>query len=130
MVRRAPPGIYFLAGLAHHGGEHGYCLSVGHVEPPRELIMWDVYILECNDKTLYTGVTTDINRRVGEHNRSKGGNYTRIRMPVTLVYQESYPNRSDALKREIQIKRWSKEKKLALIKGNFETLINLSKSHD
>lgn len=78
--------------------------------------MWHVYIIRCFDSTLYTGTTTDIPRRVNEHNRSKGGNYTRIRMPVKLVYQEHHPNRSEALKREAQIKRWPKEKKIALIK--------------
>jgi putative endonuclease len=80
--------------------------------------MWYVYIIQCSDDSLYTGTTTDISRRVNEHNRSKGGNYTRIRMPVKLAYQEEHPNRSAALKREIQIKRWSKERKLALINGD------------
>lgn len=80
--------------------------------------MWYIYILRCKDGSLYTGTTTDIPRRVNEHNRSKGGSYTRIRMPVKLVYQEPHPNRSEALKRETQIKRWSKQKKLALIEGD------------
>jgi putative endonuclease len=92
--------------------------------------MWYVYIIQCSDNSLYTGTTTDISRRVNEHNRSKGGNYTRIRQPVKLMYQETHSNRSDALKREIQIKRWSKEKKLALINGDKSLLRNLSKSHD
>jgi len=77
--------------------------------------MWYVYILECRDKTLYTGITADISRRVAEHNRGKGGNYTRTRIPAKLVYQESHPTRSEALKREIQIKRLSKKDKVALI---------------
>ena len=92
--------------------------------------MWYVYILECADDSLYTGTTTDISRRVNEHNRSKGGNYTRTRMPVKLVYQEEHSNRSEALKREIQIKRWSKEKKLALINGDKMWLTELGRSHD
>ncbi len=92
--------------------------------------MWYVYILKCSDGSLYTGTTTDISRRVTEHNLSKGGNYTRTRMPVKLVYQEPHSNRSEALKREIQIKRWSKEKKLALINGDKMRLTELSKSHD
>ena len=92
--------------------------------------MWHVYIIQCSDSTLYTGTTTDIPRRVNEHKRSKGGNYTRIRMPVKLVYQENRPNRSEALKREAQIKRWSKQKKLALIEGDKSLLTELSKSRD
>ena len=78
-------------------------------------LMWHVYIIQCRDKTLYTGTTTDIPCRVAEHNHRKGGNYTRTRVPAKLVYQESLPNRSEALKREIQIKRLPREKKLALI---------------
>ena len=92
--------------------------------------MWHVYRIQCSDDSLYTGTTTDISRRVNEHNCSKGGNYTRIRNPVKLVYQENHPNRSEALKREAQIKRWTKQKKLALINGDISHLHNLSKSRD
>ncbi|MDP3791395.1 MAG: GIY-YIG nuclease family protein [Candidatus Omnitrophota bacterium] len=92
--------------------------------------MWHVYIIQCADDTPYTGTTTDIPRRVNEHNSSKGGNYTRIRNPVKLVYKEDHPNRSEALKREAQIKRWTKQKKLALITGDTSSLHDLSKSHD
>ena len=92
--------------------------------------MWYIYIIQCSDNTLYTGTTTDVSRRIAEHNRSKGGSYTRIRMPVKLIYQEAYPNRSEALKREAQIKRWSKGKKLALVKGDYGNLNILSKSRD
>ena len=77
--------------------------------------MWYVYILKCNDNSLYTGVTSDLSRRVNEHNNKKGGSYTRIRRPVKLIYQESYPTKLQALKREIQIKGWTKQKKLALL---------------
>ena len=92
--------------------------------------MWYVYIIQCADDTLYTGITTDILRRINEHNRSKGGNYTRIRHPVRLVYQENHSNRSEALKREAQIKRWTKLEKLALITGGISYLHDLSKSYD
>ena len=84
--------------------------------------MWCVYILKCADGLLYTGSTTDINRRLKEHNRKKGGGCTRGRLPVKLAYKESYPNRSEAQKRESQIKSWTRKKKLALIKGDKELL--------
>lgn len=77
--------------------------------------MWYVYILRCSDNSLYTGSTTDISRRIKEHSYGSGGNYTRIRRPVKLVYKEAYPNRSKAQKREAEIKDLTKEKKLALI---------------
>ena len=92
--------------------------------------MWHVYIIKCADGNLYTGVTTDIPRRVNRHNAKKGGAYTRIRTPVTLVYSEKQPTRSAALKRESQIKRWSKQKKLALISQDKATLRALSVSRD
>jgi putative endonuclease len=79
--------------------------------------MWHVYIIKCSDNTLYTGSTTDLNRRLKEHNSDKGGSYTRIRKPVELVYKESHPNRSKAQKREAHIKGLTREKKLTLIEG-------------
>ena len=79
--------------------------------------MYYVYIVECADKTLYTGIATELDRRVEEHNSSeKGAKYTRVRRPVTLVYSEEYPDRSTASKREYQIKkRMSRAEKLKLI---------------
>ncbi|MCK5451555.1 MAG: GIY-YIG nuclease family protein [Candidatus Omnitrophica bacterium] len=76
--------------------------------------MWIVYIIKCKDNTLYTGSTTSIDRRLREHNSGKGGNYTRIRRPVELLYKESHPDRSHAQKREAEIKKLSKNEKLAL----------------
>jgi putative endonuclease len=77
---------------------------------------WYVYILECNDKTLYTGITTDLDRRVKEHNESsKGAKYTKARRPVKLVYSETLANRSLASKRELQIKKLSRRDKIKLI---------------
>ena len=99
-------------------------------EPQHGTIMWHVYIAECVDKTLYTGVTKGVPRRLKEHNSRKGGSYTRVRTPVKIVYQEPKPTYSSALKREAQIKRWSKDKKLALIKGDFDHLSKLSISRD
>jgi len=78
-----------------------------------------IYILECNDKTLYTGITKDLQRRVYEHNFSdKGAKYTKVRRPVKLLYSEKSANRSEASKREYIIKKFSREKKLELIKKN------------
>ena len=80
------------------------------------IMAYIVYIVECSDKTLYTGITTDMKRRLLEHNSSdKGAKYTRARRPVRLVYEEVSPDRSSAAKREYQIKKLSKQEKLALI---------------
>lgn len=80
---------------------------------------WYVYILRCADDTLYTGVCTDVARRVDEHNAGAplGARYTRARRPVVLVYQESVASRSDALRRELAIKAKNRGAKLALIAG-------------
>jgi len=80
--------------------------------------MWYVYILRCVDNTLYTGITTDIPRRIIDHNRKKASACTRSRLPVKLVHNEQYPTRSKALKREAQIKAWPRKKKLALVAGD------------
>ena len=77
--------------------------------------MWYVYILQCNDRSLYTGVTTDIKRRLKEHNKRKGGAYTRSRLPVKLIYKVEVPSKSKALIREAEIKGLTRKKKLALI---------------
>lgn len=77
---------------------------------------WFVYILRCADDSLYTGVTTDPDRRQREHNSRKGGaRYTRARQPVSMIYRESCPDRSTALKREAQIKRMTRQQKLTLL---------------
>lgn len=73
----------------------------------------------CNDETLYTGITTDITRRINEHNHTiKGAKYTRNRRPVTLIYQEECENRSSASKREYALKKLSRAQKDMLI-ANF-----------
>lgn len=74
-----------------------------------------VYILECSDKTLYTGWTTDVYKRLESHNNGKGAKYTRGRTPVELKYFETFETKQDAMKREYEIKKWSREKKLILI---------------
>ncbi|MFZ5775880.1 MAG: GIY-YIG nuclease family protein [Thermodesulfobacteriota bacterium] len=79
--------------------------------------LWFVYILRCSDNTLYTGITTDLARRLAEHNsEDRGARYTRGRRPVTLAYSEEAPSRSAAAKREWSIKRLAAPEKLALIK--------------
>ncbi len=75
-----------------------------------------VYIVQCNDSTLYTGIAKDIEKRLDEHNSSdKGAKYTKIRRPVKLVYSEAQADRSMASKREYAIKKLTREKKLELI---------------
>lgn len=77
-----------------------------------------VYILECSDKTLYTGWTNNVEKRLHEHNNGKdGAKYTRARRPVKLVYIEVCPSLSEALRREVRIKKLSREEKVDLIKG-------------
>lgn len=74
-----------------------------------------IYIVECSDETLYTGYTNDLEKRIETHNAKKGAKYTRGRTPVTLKYYEEYDNKVDAMKREAQIKKMRKEKKLKLL---------------
>jgi putative endonuclease len=79
--------------------------------------MYDLYILKCTDKTLYTGITTDLKRRIKEHNSSKlGARYTKSRRPVVLVYSKKLRNRSEASIEEARIKKLSRSEKLKLIK--------------
>lgn len=76
---------------------------------------WHLYILRCGDGTLYTGIATDVKKRFEAHQSGKGAKYTRGRGPLELVYRETCGTHSDALKREIEIKRLSREQKQALI---------------
>jgi putative endonuclease len=79
--------------------------------------MYFVYILTCADRTLYTGIATDLERRVKEHNSdSLGAAYTRTRRPVRLSYSKEFPDRSLASREEYRIKQLSRQNKLALIK--------------
>ena len=77
--------------------------------------MYFVYIIECGDKSFYTGITTDVKRRLIEHKAGKGGHYTSSHKAVKVVYTEEHPDRSSASKREAEIKNWKRKKKLALI---------------
>ena len=78
--------------------------------------MWTVYFLRCNDNSLYTGITTDIKRRLHQHNNTKlGAKYTRARRPVVLVYSESALDKSSASKREYQLRTLKKKQKEKLV---------------
>jgi putative endonuclease len=76
-----------------------------------------VYILECSDKTLYTGYALDIEKRLKQHNQGLASKYTRARLPVRCVYREEKETVSAALKREMEIKKMTREQKLDLIKS-------------
>ncbi|MFH1383175.1 MAG: GIY-YIG nuclease family protein [Chloroflexota bacterium] len=78
---------------------------------------WFFYIVRCRDKSLYCGITNNLEDRLKEHNNGTGAKFTRSRRPVTMVYNEKYNNISEARKREAQIKSWSKAKKEDLITG-------------
>lgn len=81
-----------------------------------DMSRWIIYILRCADNTLYTGVTTDVERRLKEHNSTAAGaRYTKTRRPVQLVYAENAANRSDACRREYQIKQLNRTAKENLI---------------
>ena len=78
--------------------------------------MYFVYIIECGDTSLYTGITNDLRRRFEQHKKGKGGHYTRAKGVARLAYTEEHPDRSSALKREAEIKKWTRVAKLALIR--------------
>lgn len=73
------------------------------------------YLLRCSDDTLYCGWTNDLSKRLANHNAGKGAKYTRSRIPVTLVYYETFETKQEAMKREAAIKKLSRKEKLALI---------------
>ena len=79
------------------------------------LNLWKLYILRCCDGSLYTGITTDVEKRLAAHNSGKGAKYTRSRRPVELAYSEDCTDHSAALKRELEIKSMTREEKLKLI---------------
>ncbi len=78
---------------------------------------WYVYILECGDGTLYTGIATDVKRRLSEHRQGIGAKYTRGRGLLRLRHQEGYATRSTALKRELRVKRMRRQEKQQLIES-------------
>lgn len=78
--------------------------------------VWHLYILRCGDGTLYTGITTDVEKRLEAHRSGKGAKYTRGRSPLELIYREECGSHSDALKRELTVKKLSREQKEMLIR--------------
>ena len=79
---------------------------------------WHLYILRCKDGSLYTGITTDVEKRLEAHREGRGAKYTRGRGPLELVYRKECGSHSEALKRELEIKALPRQKKLALIGEN------------
>ena len=80
--------------------------------------MYFGYLILCKDKSNYTGISTNVERRFAEHQAGKGGHYTRAKKVVKVLYSESQKTRSKALKREAEIKQWSRKEKLALAKAD------------
>lgn len=78
--------------------------------------MYYIYIAECGDGTLYTGYTVDLEKRIQAHNEGKGAKYTRGRAPIVLKYYEEFNSKNDALKRESEIKKYTKAKKVDLVR--------------
>jgi putative endonuclease len=79
--------------------------------------IWFTYIVECSDKTLYTGTTNDINERIDKHNKGTGAKYTKGRGPVKILYCHSFESRSEACKHEYELKQYSKNDKLSIIES-------------
>lgn len=81
---------------------------------------WCVYMLECSDSTIYTGITNDLERRIKVHNSGKGSKYVKTRLPVKLVWNTESENRSEASKLEIKIKKLSRVQKINIIENKKE----------
>lgn len=90
---------------------------------------WTVYILECGDGTLYTGITDDLSRRLKAHESGKGAKYTRGRGPLKLRYRETVGDKGDALKRELVIKRLRRQEKMAIIHEKMEETLHWLEIH-
>lgn len=84
--------------------------------------IWFCYMLRCNDRSLYVGAARDPELRIKRHNQGLGAKYTALRRPVTLIWQEEYPNERVARGREAELKGWKREKKLDLISKNLNSI--------
>ena len=89
------------------------------------VVMHWLYILRCADGSLYIGEASDLALRVQRHNEGRAASFTALRRPVTLVYSEAHENRDSALRRERQLKQWTRAKKEALVRGDLATLKKL-----
>lgn len=78
--------------------------------------IWYIYILLCADTSLYTGATNDLNKRFKDHQSGKGGKYTRSHKPLKMIHHETFETKSEALRREAEIKSWSRSKKISILK--------------
>ena len=88
-------------------------------DEPKDTSTWFVYVLLCNDQSLYTGISNNPQQRLVEHQNAKGGRYTRSHKSVKIVYQEQFSSKSAALKREAEIKSWDRKKKIVQLKITF-----------
>ena len=88
-----------------------------------------IYILKCSDGSYYTGHTDNLEMRIAAHYEAQILGYTSTRQPVHLVFSEEFNSRIDSLERERQIKGWSRKKKEALIRGDWQEIVRLAKSH-
>ena len=77
--------------------------------------MYFVYLIECSDGSIYTGITTNVTRRFAEHQNGSGGHYTKSKGVSRILYTESHTDKSSALKREFEIKGWTRAKKLRIL---------------
>lgn|GEM_PF-592451 len=93
-------------------GEAGTSRRIGEIRKKSQ--PWYVYLVRCADDTIYTGITNNVSARIEKHNNGSGAKYTSTRGPVALIYQEKHTDQGSALKRETQIKRWSRARKLKL----------------
>lgn len=82
--------------------------------------MYTLYLLQCSDNSLYTGITNDLENRLEAHRSGNGSKYVRTRLPFDVVYTEELENRSEASKREYEIKSWSREEKIEKLEINLE----------
>lgn len=89
-------------------------MADGRPGPPAAAVSWHVYMLRCADGSLYTGIARDLEKRIAKHNAGEGAKYTRGRRPVQLIYSEPVADQGCALRREIELKGYSRQDKLAL----------------
>ncbi len=91
---------------------------------------WFVYVLKCGNGSYYVGHTHDLTQRIDRHSKKQGARHTAQNSVLDVLHHEIHPTEADAVRRELQIKRWSRAKKEALIKGDLQELRRLSKGRD